>query len=834
MYIKSVLVRFFKSFNFDFLRKNHPQASELPWESIDGAWFPFVRVPLMRDITTVVGANESGKSHLLVAIEKGLSGKNIKRRDFCRYSQFFTVEEGRLRWPDFGFEFTDLSAAEQEQVRQLTGVKGPATVDPFTLIRTNRNTLEIWLPDGTQFRKFPLADPAAFANSTLLPKVFKIDSRVALPSSVPLSWLRGATQNRWPRKQRTDLVTAVDGLSASFADQEAVKNSAPSIFAALGRFFTGNSITASAEQQATSKHEERAFNLARDLIFKVARIDKAAIQDLADAITDEDEGLANGILQQINQRLAAALNFPKWWVQDRDFRLTVSARDDDLVFTISDRTHTEYSFAERSNGLKYFLSYYIQYLAHRPPEDRHEILLMDEPDAYLSSQGQQDLLKIFNSFGHPEDGRKAIQVVYVTHSPFLIDRNHGERIRVLEKGTDDEGTRVVNDASKNHYEPLRSSFGAFVAETTFIGNCNLMVEGLADQVLLAGCSNYVRASGTPRMNTLDLNHITIVPAGSASHIPYLVYLARGRDIEQPSIIVLLDGDKAGNDASKALKRGGPKGKQVLKPEYVLSVSSLQGDVTLPNGKRLVETEDLIPPGILAVATHRYLESVCGVSATEASKVTPATIIEAWADDRTQYDAICEIVKREFNEDTHVDKVGLARAIVEVVQHHRARGEYNLDESDIQVFSQNVTALLARLAHLQRAAERDATHERISQRIDRSIKAFLRDHAASSRREDAMLLLEEIETVLDQSMEADQVRLRLQQLRRTHDLLEPKPGMIDDFAKLAEDLRKVRYSAVLAVQEETIDLSDGIKSNGSKDGQSTTAEPASTIAQAATT
>lgn len=59
---------------------------------------------------------------------------------------------------------------------------------------------------------------------------------------------------------------------------------------------------------------------------------------------------------------------------------------------------------------------------------------------------------------------------------------------MLEKGTDDEGTRVVNDASKNHYEPLRSSFGAFVGETTFIGNCNLMVEGLADQILLAGCS----------------------------------------------------------------------------------------------------------------------------------------------------------------------------------------------------------------------------------------------------------------------------------------------------------------------------------------------------------
>jgi energy-coupling factor transporter ATP-binding protein EcfA2 len=483
----------------------------------------------------------------------------------------------------------------------------------------------------------------------------------------------------------------------------------------------------------------------------------------------------------------------------------VSARDDDLVFTISDRTHTEYSFGERSNGLKYFLSYYIQYLAHEAPAGRQEILLMDEPDAYLSSQGQQDLLKIFNSFAQPEDERQPVQVVYVTHSPFLIDRNHGERIRVLEKGTDDEGTRVVNDASKNHYEPLRSSFGAFVAETTFIGNCNLMVEGLADQVLLAGCSNYLRALNTPRMNTLDLNRITIVPAGSASHIPYLVYLARGRDIEQPSVIVLLDNDKAGKDALKGLKKGGPKGKQLIKPEYILMTGSLQADVKLPDGKQLVETEDFIPPGIAALAVQRYLETVCGTSQTETGEVTTATLITAWTGEKTLYDAIGEVVQREFGAEAHIDKVGLARAVVEVVQLHHAKNEYPISEADLGAFQQNFKILLARLAHLQRQAERDSMQERISQRIDRSIKAFLRDHTVSSRREDAMLLLEEIDAVLDDSLEADQVRLQLQQLRREHDLTEPKPGMVEELPKFTDGLRRVRYSAVNAVQQEAVEV-----------------------------
>ena len=810
MYLKAVLVRFFKSFNFDFLRKHHPNAAQFPWETIDGAWFPFVRIPLMKDITTIVGANESGKSHLLSAIEKGLTGEDIARRDFCRYSQYFTVEEGMMRWPDFGFQFTELTKEEQDLLRKVADIKTPGAIDSFVLIRSDINTLEIWLPNGETFSHHPVPRPQDLMASSLLPKVFHIDSSVALPSSVPISWLRGTTKRRWPRADRNDLVETVDGLSSSFLNQEAIKTGAGTIFNSISRFFAGDG-QAKKPETKSDDNDGRAFELARDLIFKVAHIDKAAIQDLSDALSQEDEGLANGILQQINQRLATALNFPKWWVQDRDFQLTVSARDDDLVFTISDRTHTEYSFGERSNGLKYFLSYYIQYLAHEAPDSRQEILLMDEPDAYLSSQGQQDLLKIFNSFAHPEDERPPVQVVYVTHSPFLIDRNHGERIRVLEKGSDDEGTRVVNDASKNHYEPLRSSFGAFVAETTFIGNCNLMVEGLADQVLLAGCSNYLRALDTPRMNTLDLNRITIVPAGSASHIPYLVYLARGRDIEQPSVIVLLDSDQAGKDAQKGLKKGGPKGRQLIKPEYVLMTSSLQPDVTLPDGKQLVEIEDFVPPGIAAIAVQRYLETVCGASATDSGKVTAAKLTAAWTNKLTLYDAIAEVVKSEFGQEAHIDKVGLARAVVEIIQLHHTKQEFEISPEDSTTFQQNFRALMANLAQLQRKAERDSTQERISQRIDRSIKAFLRDHPASCRREDAMILMEEIDAVLDDSMEADEARLQLLRLRREHDLTEPKPGLVEDFPAFAQGLGDVRYSAVNAIQQEVVDLNSPLQS-----------------------
>jgi hypothetical protein len=475
--------------------------------------------------------------------------------------------------------------------------------------------------------------------------------------------------------------------------------------------------------------------------------------------------------------------------------------------------------------LKYFLSYYVQYLAHEAPDDGWEILLMDEPDAYLSSQGQQDLLKIFNSFALPDSDKDPIQVIYVTHSPFLIDRNHGERIRVLEKGTDDEGTRVVNDASKNHYEPLRSSFGAFVGETAFIGNCNLMVEGLADQVLLAGCTTYLRALDIPKMNTLDLNRITIVPAGSSSHIPYLVYLARGRDIEQPSVIVLLDSDKSGVQAQRELKKGGPRGKQILKPDAILMLADLDADAQMPQGKRLIESEDLIPPGIVVLAVRQFLQKVCGVSTANAEKVTATDITDSWTDESQQFDAVNDVVRRLIGEDYHVDKMGFAREIVELVHRNHIQGETLISSSDLDAFKHNFGLLIRRLAEMQRRVERESSQERISRKIDRVIKSFRTDHPVSAKREEAILLLEDVESALDDSAEADLVRSELQKLKREFDLGEPKPGLVERFPEFLTALGIVKYSARNTVQQDAIDLSAAVAPAATHTPESQLAPPA---------
>src|SRR3546814_2221052 len=130
----------------------------------------------------------------------------------------------------------------------------------------------------------------------------------------------------------------------------------------------------------------------------------------------------------MNNSIARHLNVSRWWSQDPEFQLRVSPREHELVFTILDRTGTDYSFTERSSGLRYFLSYYVQLLAHDRPASKPEVLLMDEPAAYLSASGQQDLLRVRGHHARPDHADSEDQVVDGTNSPFLIHRQYGHPV----------------------------------------------------------------------------------------------------------------------------------------------------------------------------------------------------------------------------------------------------------------------------------------------------------------------------------------------------------------------------------------------------------------------
>lgn len=597
MKLHAVYTRFYRSLNYDFIRASGDNYTPDPWDTTPHGNYPFVRIKLRPGITTVVGANESGKSQVLRAIDAALTGEGYERSDFCRYSRFFGVDHEIVK-PEFGAVFTDITPEDVKTIEDMTPHKGLQDVERVAFFRMNQTpVVRVYVREaGNWTAGLNVQKPAGILEALGVPVPFRIDADVPLPDSVPIDFLVSGKTNAGVGRDK--LRSIWDGFvtNSKWFDSDA---SVQTHASAISQLFQP-------VREATPE-ELQTYRLAADLLTKVAGINKPLFEELQKAVKAKN-GYANSIVDTINSELAKALDFPHWWSQDSQFELFVSLYEFDLVFMIRDRTGRTYGFDERSDGLKYFLSYFVQYLAHEPqPDGRPEILLMDEPDRFLSSSGQQDLLRVFDDFADPKDvGRSPVQVVYVTHSPFLIDKNEADRIRVLEKGEYDEGTRVVTSAASNHYEPLRSAFGSFVAETTFIGNCNLMVEGPSDQVLIAGASRWLKTLGTADRDRLDLNHITIVPAGGTRHIPYLVYLARGRDVDKPPVVVLLDNDNAGNQAKADLAAGGAYGDKLIDPALVLQLG--QGDLTAlttDNPLGIAGIEDLVPFNVALLAATLY-------------------------------------------------------------------------------------------------------------------------------------------------------------------------------------------------------------------------------------
>jgi predicted ATPase len=774
MRLTELQVRFFRSFNFDYETKANPKAKAKSWENIHGSWFPFIRIEIDPIVTAVVGANESGKSHLIEAIEFALAGKGIDHRDFCRYSRLYSVKEGEIRAPDFGLEL----ALDKSEADLLADAGIPLVSRrqlKFFRLEAGKRLIAIGSGDAVS----ELDQNQAETLQSLLPQPFVVKATVALPDSITFDDLLGEPPSPLPtRRSRSQF----DKFLRTIREEgmEAIQGKAEEMFGML---------EGTAEFEGAAHNEELSeADLARMLLIDVAEIAPRSIKDLRRAVREEDEGQVGGLLERMNQALAQRLNFSRWWRQDSDFQLRIATREHELVFTIRDRTGTDYSFEERSRGLQYFLSYYVQLLARRLKEgEPTQILLMDEPDAYLSSLGQQDLLRALEQFARPDGIKREDQVVYVTHSPFLINRNAAHRIRVLDKGTNEEGTRVVCDVAQNHYEPLRSSLGAYVAETTFISGANLLVEGLADQVLLAGVTALLRKHHVPPPQLLNLNEVTIVPAGGASTVPYIAYLARGRGDLKAACVALLDGDQGGLEAKSQLLRKAPgRSKSILHRDYVLDLGSwAEGvDLALPAGVVAREPEDLIPIELILLAARNYAERLIGVPKDQVDIFTAEQIEAQIADQGGRlWKATAAAFAAAFD-GASIEKVGFAKELVALLE---ASANQMPPAKSIAELEGNFASLIAELAELLRRADAEETDERTEKRSEQIVRIFLRDHPRGADRYEADQALSEIESSLEGTAGDEAVRNHLAALRQGFELQASPLDPVEDFDGFREKL-----------------------------------------------
>jgi len=157
------------------------------------------------------------------------------------------------------------------------------------------------------------------------------------------------------------------------------------------------------------------------------------------------------------------------WSQEPSVEIKLNVNGKVLYFDVCDSTTVFDTPETRSLGFRWYLSFYINFLAQTYDTRAHEyIFLIDEPGIHLHPAGQKDLVKVLEHLAQKN------QVMYTTHSPFLINREHPQRVRLVLK--DREGTKVDNEAYRQNWKPLRKSIGLMIGDLFFFSESSLVFE----------------------------------------------------------------------------------------------------------------------------------------------------------------------------------------------------------------------------------------------------------------------------------------------------------------------------------------------------------------------
>lgn len=236
---------------------------------------------------------------------------------------------------------------------------------------------------------------------------------------------------------------------------------------------------------------------------------------------------------------AMTQKFSEWWEQRRHKFTYKTDGHFFRVWVSDDLDPSEIELDQRSYGMQYFFSFYLVFLEEAKGAHANAILLLDEPGLHLHGTAQRKIVKFLEKLSEQN------QLLYSTHSAFMVDPDHLERVRVVYE--DKDGNAQVSEdvwpKDEDSLFPLQAGLGYSLAQTLFYSKRQLVVEGLSDYWLLKAINELLSKN---HMRTLREDAV-IVPCGGVSKLMPLASMLLGHDIK---VAPLLDGDEPGRRKGK--------------------------------------------------------------------------------------------------------------------------------------------------------------------------------------------------------------------------------------------------------------------------------------------
>ena len=245
------------------------------------------------------------------------------------------------------------------------------------------------------------------------------------------------------------------------------------------------------------------------------------------------------LLDSASQLMTKTLNK---YFQERTYKVEYDTDGQFLQILIWDDIRpSKINLEERSKGFRWYFSFFLVFLVESEGMHKNAILLLDEPGIHLHLQAQFNLINFFQKL------EETNQIIYTTHSPFLIDEYHLEQVRSVYE--DEVGITHVTDNNlipdKKSIFPLQAALSYKTSQVIYQGLKQLLVEGDGDYNYIKSINYILEKIGK---ETLDKD-IIIIPCKSASKID--MYARLFIDLENVPV-VLLDSDEEGKRVFEVL------------------------------------------------------------------------------------------------------------------------------------------------------------------------------------------------------------------------------------------------------------------------------------------
>jgi predicted ATPase len=503
-------------------------------------------------VTCLVGKNESGKTALLEALYRlnpyyvEHSGydkvEEYPRRYLTDYDERHQGEDARVVTTHWELEDSDVKSLER-----MLG-EGCLKSRDLVVYKKYNEKNSVWV--------IPLDEPRVV--STLIDRA-KLHTEEAEPAR--------------EHKTVASLQKYLVGKAANNSERE------DEIVQAIGKFRDGSPYKAAMDVLNMPKflsfadYDIMSGNVAiEDLLRRKATNNPKDIKP-GERIFFAFLGLVGTSLEDINKidrfeplraRLEAASNkitqdVFKYWTQNQNLRvqftLDAALPGDPPPFNSGKILHTRIyntlhdssvNFDERSRGFVWFFSFLVLFSQVKKNYGKNVIILLDEPGLSLHAKAQADLLRYFAEQLTPNH-----QVIYTTHSPFMIDPQNLMSARTVEDVvirdadghvTEILGTKVGDDVLSTDRDtlfPLQGALGYEITQTLFIGKDSLLVEGPSDLLYITVFSSELKKKGRTYLDP----RWTVTPVGSVDKVAAFMRLFSGCKLHAAVLVDFARGQK---------------------------------------------------------------------------------------------------------------------------------------------------------------------------------------------------------------------------------------------------------------------------------------------------